>query len=99
MKIRLAMATILTAMGMAQVAAAQDAGDWIVRTGFHSIELKFAQSRTRGGREPDRPHLHRDVHGRAELGCRAARLAAVHARHHAHWRRRGCGQQICCRRR
>lgn len=40
MNIRLATATIFTAMGMAQVAAAQDAGDWIVRTGFHSIEPK-----------------------------------------------------------
>lgn len=40
MKIRLAAATILTAMGLAQAAAAQDAGDWIVRTGFHSIEPK-----------------------------------------------------------
>lgn len=40
MKIRLAAATILTAMGLAQAAAAQDAGEWIVRTGFHSIEPK-----------------------------------------------------------
>lgn len=40
MNIRLATATILTAMGLPQVAAAQDAGDWIVRTGFHSIEPK-----------------------------------------------------------
>lgn len=40
MKIRLAIATILTAMGLAQAAAAQDAGHWIVRSGFHSIEPK-----------------------------------------------------------
>lgn len=40
MKIRLATATILTAMGLAQTAAAQDAGEWIVRTGFHSMEPK-----------------------------------------------------------
>ena len=40
MKIRLAAATILMAMGTAQTAAAQDAGEWIVRSGFHSIEPK-----------------------------------------------------------
>ena len=40
MKIRLAVATILTAMGLAQAAAAQDAGEWILRSGFHSIEPK-----------------------------------------------------------
>lgn len=40
MKIRLATATILAAMGLAQPAAAQDAGEWIVRSGFHSIEPK-----------------------------------------------------------
>ena len=93
MKIRLAMATILTAMGIAQVAAAQDAGDWIVRTGFHSIEPK-SRNHALVEVENRRPHLHRDVHGCAELGSRAARLAAVHARHHAHWRRRGCGTDL-----
>ena len=41
MKIRLATATIL-AMGLAQTAAAQDAGEWIVRSGFHSFEPKSA---------------------------------------------------------
>jgi outer membrane protein len=40
MKIRLATATILAAMGLAQTAAAQDAGEWIVRSGFHSIAPK-----------------------------------------------------------
>lgn len=40
MKTRLAAATILTAMGLAQAAAAQDAGGWILRSGFHSIEPK-----------------------------------------------------------
>ena len=40
MKTRWAAATILTAMGLAQAAAAQDAGEWIVRSGFHSIEPK-----------------------------------------------------------
>jgi outer membrane protein len=40
MKIRLATTTILAAMGLAQAAAAQDAGEWIVRSGFHSIEPK-----------------------------------------------------------
>lgn len=34
MKIQFVTATILTAMGLAQSAAAQDAGEWIVRSGF-----------------------------------------------------------------
>lgn len=38
MKIRLATAMILAAMGFAQSALAQDAGQWIVRGGFHSLE-------------------------------------------------------------
>ena len=40
MKIRLATATILTTVGLAQTVAAQDAGEWIVRSGFHSMEPK-----------------------------------------------------------
>lgn len=40
MKIRLATGTILAAMGLAQAVAAQDDGEWIVRSGFHSIEPK-----------------------------------------------------------
>lgn len=40
MKIRLATATILATMGLAQAVAAHDAGEWIVRSGFHSIEPK-----------------------------------------------------------
>jgi outer membrane protein W len=40
MKIRFATATVLAALGLAQAAAAQDAGEWIVRSGFHSIEPK-----------------------------------------------------------
>ena len=38
MQTQLATATILMALGFAQHAAAQDAGEWIVRGGFHSIE-------------------------------------------------------------
>jgi outer membrane protein len=40
MKIRFATPMILTAVALAQAAAAQDAGEWIVRSGFHSIEPK-----------------------------------------------------------
>jgi outer membrane protein len=40
MKLRISAATILIAIGLAQSAQAQDAGDWIVRGGFHSIEPK-----------------------------------------------------------
>jgi outer membrane protein W len=39
-KTRFATAMILATMGLAQAAAAQDAGEWIVRSGFHSIEPK-----------------------------------------------------------
>ncbi|HEY7640821.1 MAG TPA: OmpW family outer membrane protein [Steroidobacteraceae bacterium] len=40
MNIRLATATVLITMGIAQSALAQDAGEWIVRGGFHTIEPK-----------------------------------------------------------
>ena len=40
MRTRLAIATILAAMGLGPTAWAHDAGDWIVRTGFHSIQPK-----------------------------------------------------------
>jgi outer membrane protein len=40
MNIRLAKVTILIAVGFARSALAQDAGDWLVRGGFHSIEPK-----------------------------------------------------------
>lgn len=40
MKTRLATATILATIILAQAAAAQDAGEWIVRSGFHSMEPK-----------------------------------------------------------
>lgn len=40
MKTLLATATILTAMSLAQPVAAQDAGEWIVRGGFHTMEPK-----------------------------------------------------------
>lgn len=40
MKLRLATATILLAMGVAQSTLAQDAGEWLVRGGFHSLEPK-----------------------------------------------------------
>jgi outer membrane protein len=40
MKTRLATATILAAMGLVQAAVAQDAGEWIIRSGFHSIQPK-----------------------------------------------------------
>jgi outer membrane protein len=40
MNIRLATATILMALGTAQTVLAQDAGEWIVRGGFHSMEPK-----------------------------------------------------------
>jgi outer membrane protein len=40
MKIRLATTTILAAMALAQAAAAQDVGEWTVRSGLHSIEPK-----------------------------------------------------------
>ncbi|HEX4970596.1 MAG TPA: OmpW family outer membrane protein [Steroidobacteraceae bacterium] len=40
MMIRLAIATILATTGLAQSAFAQDAGDWIARAGFHSIQPK-----------------------------------------------------------
>jgi len=40
MKIRLATATLLATLGLTQSALAQDAGDWIVRAGFHSIQPK-----------------------------------------------------------
>jgi len=40
MNVRLATATILATFGLAQSALAQDAGDWIVRAGFHSIQPK-----------------------------------------------------------
>jgi outer membrane protein len=40
MKTLLATTTILTAMSLAQPVAAQDAGEWIVRGGFHTMEPK-----------------------------------------------------------
>src|SRR5688572_9507101 len=40
MKTRFATAMILAAMGLARAAAAQDAGEWVVRSGFHSIAPK-----------------------------------------------------------
>jgi outer membrane protein len=40
MKTLLATTTILTAMSLAQPVAAQDAGEWIVRGGFHAMEPK-----------------------------------------------------------
>lgn len=38
MKLRVSTAPILIAIGLAQLAQAQDAGDWIARGGFQSIE-------------------------------------------------------------
>jgi len=40
MNIRLATATILLAMGTTQTVLAQDADEWLVRGGFHSMEPK-----------------------------------------------------------
>ena len=40
MNIRLATATIVIAMGTTQTVLAQDADEWIVRGGFHSMEPK-----------------------------------------------------------
>jgi outer membrane protein W len=44
MEIRLATATLLMAMGLAQSVAGRDAGKWILRTGFHSIEPRRTPS-------------------------------------------------------
>lgn len=40
MKLRLATTTIHFAMAVAQSTLAQDAGEWLVRGGFHSLEPK-----------------------------------------------------------
>lgn len=40
MNSKLAIATVLATLGLAQSAFAQDAGDWIVRAGFHTIQPK-----------------------------------------------------------